>query len=354
MNNIIMKINDLNVLVKHYAGSLSYGTNLPTSDVDVRGIFCADPINIRTPFFPVGEVTIPEEEDSKLYELSKFIRLYVDGNPNILETLWVDESDIIESSIEYDFLRSHAARLLSSKIAFTFSGYAFAQLKRIKGHNKWINSPQPVEPPKHMDYLKMIQNYTADKIMPRDFCILNYANMGLVHYAGDTFGIVKENTGSTVMTSDGDFNISVKQNKIVETQETRPLFIFKYNKDEFLRARDNHTNYWTWKNNRNEKRSELEENFGYDTKHAMHLVRLLRMGEEILSGKGVIVKRPDAKELLEIRNGSWSYEELLDYAHTKDDLIRNELYKNTGLPKKPNIKLAADVLISVQDMCWSK
>ncbi|AEZ66297.1 hypothetical protein phiTE_131 [Pectobacterium phage phiTE] len=34
--------------------------------------------------------------------------------------------------------------------------------------------------------------------------------------------------------------------------------------------------------NRNAARHELEEKFGYDTKHAMHLVRLLRMSQEIL------------------------------------------------------------------------
>ena len=45
-----------NLLVKHYAGSKAYGTSLPTSDTDFRGIFVADPINVRTPFFPVREV----------------------------------------------------------------------------------------------------------------------------------------------------------------------------------------------------------------------------------------------------------------------------------------------------------
>lgn len=33
-----------NLLVKHYAGSHVYNTALLTSDVDFRGIFCADPV----------------------------------------------------------------------------------------------------------------------------------------------------------------------------------------------------------------------------------------------------------------------------------------------------------------------
>lgn len=125
-------------IVKHYAGSLAYGTNLPTSDIDFRGIFVADEINIRTPFFPVREVSDQTEDDTKLFELSHFMKLTLDCNPNIIETLWVDESDITFRTPAYDLLRENRHELLSSKIAFTTSGYALAQLKRIKGHNKWL------------------------------------------------------------------------------------------------------------------------------------------------------------------------------------------------------------------------
>ena len=76
--------------------------------------------------------------------------------------------------------------------------------------------------------------------------------------------------------------------------------------------------YTEWVNNRNKDRSELELKYGYDTKHAMHLVRLMRMCREILQGKGVFVKRPDAEELLAIRNGSWKYDDLIEWAGKQD------------------------------------
>ena len=349
-----MQTNDLNNIVQHYAGSLAYGTNLPTSDVDIRGIFCAKPENIRTPFFPVREVTMQDQEDGKLYELSNFMHLYTQGNPNILETLWVDESDIISKNDVYDYLVSHRENLLSSKVAFTFSGYAISQLKRIKGHNKWINNPQPDEKPKHKDYLKMVSNFTEDKIMPRDFYINNYVyNHSLVYYGSDIYGLVVGKGGNDILTDKGDLNVSIKQKQQDSVDRSPPSFIFKYLQDEYRQAKERHTNYWTWKKNRNANRSELEEKFGYDCKHAMHLVRLLRMGEEILTGQGVVVKRPDAQELLGIRNGDWAYEDLLSYAEEKDVLIRGELYKNSNLPSKPNIKLASKVIMDAQDMCWS-
>ena len=40
--------------------------------------------------------------------------------------------------------------------------------------------------------------------------------------------------------------------------------------------------YQEWTRSRNPARAELERRHGYDTKHAMHLIRLLRMAVEIL------------------------------------------------------------------------
>ncbi len=48
----------------------------------------------------------------------------------------------------------------------------------------------------------------------------------------------------------------------------------------------------------------------------MHTFRLLHMALEILSGKGLLVNRShDREELLKIKSGAYSYEELLDRAN---------------------------------------
>jgi predicted nucleotidyltransferase len=64
-----------NMLVKHRAGSHAYGTAIATSDLDFRGVFVADPVNVRTPFFPVYEAEDQLEEDTKLFELAHFMKL---------------------------------------------------------------------------------------------------------------------------------------------------------------------------------------------------------------------------------------------------------------------------------------
>ena len=49
--------------------------------------------------------------------------------------------------------------------------------------------------------------------------------------------------------------------------------------------------YQTWKTHRNPARAELERQHGYDTKHAMHLIRLMRMGLEVLETGDLGVRR---------------------------------------------------------------
>lgn len=90
-----------------------------------------------------------------------------------------------------------------------------------------------------------------------------------------------------------------------------------------------------------------------NTKHAMHLVRLLRMGVEALTEGKLYVRRPDAAELLTIRNGAWSYEQVVEYAEMMDKKVREELYTTTKLPKKPDIHLAAQLVLDIQDLVWT-
>lgn len=342
-----------NLLVKHRAGSHAYGTSLPTSDKDFRGIFVGDPVNYLSPFFKLGESSDTSEEDTKFYELGKFFKLCVDQNPNIVETLWVDEQDIVHTTPAYDLLRSNRELLLSSKVAFTFSGYALSQLKRIKGHNKWINNPQPEQPPKQTDFVSLVHNFTSAKMFKIN---LEDYRVGyrLVPYSSNLYGVY-EVGGYETFSNDFTLNTTYDPEEnffTVEGTRRQPLFIVKFNKTEYDTTKDDWNKYWTWKKNRNVARSELEEQFGYDTKHAMHLVRLLRMGEEILQYGVVRVRRPDAEELLAIRSGAWTYDELVAYAEEKETAIREVWYKNTHLPKKVDLHEATKLFMEVLTEAW--
>ena len=54
------------------------------------------------------------------------------------------------------------------------------------------------------------------------------------------------------------------------------------------------------------KRKALVAKFGYDTKNAGHLIRILRMGLEYITTGEMNVYRPDRDELMSIKCGEWS------------------------------------------------
>ena len=356
-----------NLLVRMLAGSHAYGTNLPSSDVDYRGLFFAPPECIRTPFFNLTEVSDTSEEDTKYYEISQFMKLYTLANPNILELLFTDRSKIELTSDPYELLRANASKLLSKKVAFTFSGYALAQLKRIKGHNKWINNPQPVNPPRQIDYVSLIQNFTQEQVfklniedLKNDWVMLPYGSdlYGLYQFDDPEYQAIMQVKKHSIYNANFTLNpYKVEENDKIFGQDgirrKSPKYLVKYNKEQYKQDHEVWKNYWNWKKNRNEARGTLEEQFGYDTKHAMHLVRLLNMGEEILTDGTVNVLRPDVELLLDIRAGKWSYDELVKFAEEKDVLIRTQLYNTSPLPKMPDLHYAAKLLMEAQDMCWS-
>ena len=97
------------------------------------------------------------------------------------------------------------------------------------------------------------------------------------------------------------------------------LVTYIYAERSFAKAKQVYDSWVSWKKERNPARRELEEKSGYDTKHASHLVRLMRMGYEIITEGKVIVNRTglDADELLAIKNGAWSFDKVMAF---KDEM----------------------------------
>jgi predicted nucleotidyltransferase len=122
-----------------YAGSIAYGTQIPSSDVDFRGIFVAPRASICTPYDKIEEYTDTSEQDSTYFELCKFMQLCVQCNPNIIELLWTSPDDVVFSTPEYELLRQHAPALLTRRIATTTTGYAKAQLAKLTQSKKKVS-----------------------------------------------------------------------------------------------------------------------------------------------------------------------------------------------------------------------
>jgi hypothetical protein len=95
-----------------------------------------------------------------------------------------------------------------------------------------------------------------------------------------------------------------------------------------------------------EKRRELVRRFGYDAKNAAHLIRLLRMGIEFLTEGTLFVERADAVELLDIKRGNWTLEEVKSEAERLFQLAQ-EAYDRSSLPPEPDRERAERLCVEM-------
>jgi len=344
-------------------GSRAYGTNYEESDYDKAGVM----IPGEEYFFGFDKFEQFQEypdEDKVIYDIRKALRLITDNNPNMMDLLYVPERCVVKSTSYWDKIRDSKDLFLSKRCRYTFSGYAIAQLNRIKTHRKFLLNP-PKEPP------------TRESLGLPEHSIFPTSQLKAVCYAAIEF-VIEEEKENFITELDGIYGdyVTPLLARFVKDDE-RSLALewlqlgiksqakafnslgTKYIKDEYIEQAKNEvkfynaskewTRYLSWKKFRNKKRTVLEEKFGYDCKHAMHLVRLLRMGEEILRTGQVNVDRTniDAEELKEIREGSWDFDKIEEYTKEKDKEF-DILYKETSLKRSSNYskinRLCVDVV----------
>ena len=340
-----------NLIFRCITGSHAYGTNNEQSDIDQAGIFIAPPSYTISCYKNIEQVQLTEG-DGGIHELRKFMKLCAECNPNIIELLFTDTKNILYQHPVMKILFKNKHLFLSKKAKFTFSGYAVAQLKRIKGHNKWINNPQPKDPPNLINYIKMLSNY---KIKTNDEVGLGQKLMTttfLVKHSHKIYKIYSHDSFQRPWISDDGENIcSIKEPE--DLTKSKFLGTVKILYDDFTKARKKWREYWNWKEKRNVKRSLLEEEHGYDTKHASHLVRLLLMAKEILTKGEVIVNRPDKELLLAIRGGAWSYDKLIGFAADTDALL-DVLYEESSLPHSVDKTKIDDLYREILLLFWEE
>ncbi len=321
-------------------GSKAYGTNIETSDDDYKGI------GIPTQEYYYGVSKNFEQQefntpDTVIYELRKFFNLLSNCNPNCIEVLFTDPQDHIYVSKMGEKILENKRIFLSKRVRWSFAGYAISQLKRIKGHRRYLLDP-PKAPPVRKDYgleeHPVIEKGQLEATMAMIQKDMDRINFDWFQNASEAEKIGLRTTMTEMLaglkiTSDDRWLSSARKSGLDEN------FIHLLQRErEYLGKKREWEQYVHWKKERNKERAKDEIEFGYDLKHAYHLIRLLRMCEEMLTTGQVIVKRPDWEELLRIRRGLWLYEQLIEYAETLDATL-NDLYKTCNLlPYSPDIK----------------
>lgn len=348
-------------------GSHAYGTHNEDSDYDKAGVV----IPGIEYFYSNNRFDQYQDypgEDKTMYNIIKAIKLISENNPNMMDLLAVPESCHIIVTRYWEKVIENKDLFISKKSKFTFSGYAISQLNRIKTHRSYLLNPPKAKPER------------TDFGLP-EFPIVETAQLKALINVASLYEYIEEEKKETFV-NDLDtiyaeqviplFAKNLKEDRktialeFLQTGLQNQLNTFlalgnnSYIKEEYREIAEKELQYtnalkdWNryqeWKKSRNKKRAPLEEKFGYDTKHAMHLVRLLRMGKEILTTGKIHVDRRniDSEELVAIRNGLWSYDQIEEYASNCDKEL-DVLYKESTLQNAPDINKIHKLTIEIID-----
>ncbi len=305
-------------------GSYAYGTNVETSDVDVRG--CA--LNSKSDLLGLSsfDQVVDNATDTTIYSFNKLVSLLLNCNPNTIEMLgcrpdhYFMISDIGRQMIENQYL------FLSQRAVHSFGGYADQQLRRL-------------------------ENAIARDVLSQDRREehLKQSMENSLHAFEEKYTLFPE--GSIKLYTD----VSEKEN--LDREVFADINLKHYPCREFHGMINDMTNIigcYEKLNGRNKKKDEEHLN-----KHAMHLVRLYLMCLDILEKEKVVTYREDDRDmLLEIRNGKYMngdrtyQQEFFDIVNEFEKRL-NYAKKNTSLPRTPDYRKVEEFVMSVNKVAIS-
>lgn len=302
-----------NIMLLTLGGSLAYGTNIATSehtsDLDLRGVSA----NTIEEILSLNLNDKPFEDrnlDVVIHPFNKMCDLLCKCNPNTIEILGTKEEHLFHLSKEGKILRDNANLFLSQTAYHSFGGYATAQLRRLQNALARGEYPQG-EKEEHI--LKTVQR----KILSFEERYTPLTNDMLHLY------LEKSNKAGYDKEIFMDINLT-----------NYPLRDFGGIYSEIRQI----VSEFDKLNHRNSKKDKV-----HLLKHAMHLLRLLKMGTEILEGKGINTYREHDKEFfLDVRMEKYTFDEIFEIADTFEKEFEYAK-KNTVLPEKVDRKKVDDL-----------
>lgn len=169
-----------NIALLCFGGSYAYGTNIESSDVDIRGIAVSTKkdILLNRDFDSIQD----KNTDTVIYSLKKFVTLASKGNPNALEFLFNKEYIFLNEAGK--MLVDNRQLFLSQKCYESYLGYIFSLYHNIE---------------------KDIQNEKYDK--------LNKCAMHIVRLYGCVIDILENADFSTYREKDHELLMDIRKGK---------------------------------------------------------------------------------------------------------------------------------------------
>lgn len=297
-----------NIIFLTLGGSHAYGTNIATSDVDVRGCTLNIPSDLLG--FSHFEQFTDTATDTTIYAFNKLIPLLISCNPNTIEMLGCKPDHYLFMSEIGRKLIDNRKLFLSKKAVISFGNYATQQLRRL-------------------------ENALARDRLPQ--AKLEEHTLGAMERAMSTFA------GRFPELDDGSIHLYTAPSQRDELDEEifADIQLTHYPARSFkgiLGDLSGVLNTYEKCNHRNHKKDDNHLN-----KHAMHLVRLYLTCLDILEKEEIITYRGDDLDLLmSIRRGDYQMEdgtyrsEFFDMV-TDFDKRLSYAAENTSLPATPDV-----------------
>ena len=363
------------------AGSRMYGLHNKDSDWDIRGMYAvhSDSFICVDSLKPQGEVS-SDKQDVKYFELSKFIELAQECNPNVAELLWPPDDCVRVMTPLMEEMMLHRGLFVTKKAAMSFVGYARDQIAKATGQNKMVNNAQPEKEPEKEDFCwivpfggnncwvsstffdrapgKPVKISNLKIVDPKKVgdpnCRPNRENgfgqafhsplklsechVAAMEHVPDAYRLYHYGEGAKgVFRGDG---MLVCESIPIEDEDYRFMGLLFYNKPGYEKAHRDWKRYWTWMRERNPARWVGQDGgkFQYDHKNMMHCMRLLLSGVNMIEKGEPIVRfeGDDLKFLMEVRQGLHQYEWLMGKA---EEMIQHmdAVADKSPLPARPDV-----------------
>lgn len=299
-------------------GSYSYGTNIDTSDIDIRG--CA--LNSRSDLLGLSnfEQVVNNTTDTTVYSFNKLINLLLNCNPNTIEMLGCKPEHYIYLNTIGEMMISSRKMFLSKKAVYSFGGYANQQLRRLENALARDRLPQSRKEEHILKSMKNAMKSFSDRYTEFD-------------------------NGSI------ELFIDKSNREDLDTEIYTNISLIKYPARELSSIMNDLTNIVSSYDKLTQRNKKKDDN--HLNKHAMHLVRLYLMCLDILEKEDIITYRENDLDMLRsIRAGEYQKSDGTyrnEFFELIDELDRKLNYakENTSLPSHPDMKKVEEFVMAV-------
>ncbi|WP_295154701.1 DNA polymerase beta superfamily protein [uncultured Ruminococcus sp.] len=354
-----------------FGGSIAYGLNTPESDTDIRGIIMPDPADLLGAGFISRENTAGDEHlifgsngfeqyidrttDTTLYVLGKIFGLLYKCNPNTIEILGCKPEHYAMVN-EYGQMLLDNREIFLSKLAYgSFAGYARGQFQRLKNAIGKDNGSNVFKCISLADTIERIQRH-LEETCP------HYSREALKMFITDRNG--EKITVNGIPVDAYDVGVLFNDEVTEVTVNGKPIsddevqLCFKLDIDmipvnEFNVVANEITasikEFNKHLGHRNHKKDVYHLN-----KHAMHLVRLYLMAEDILVRGEIVTYREKEHDLLmSIKTGEYFNKKQNSLSSGFFDMVNDldirmlKAYENSKLPERPDIEKVSGLLSEI-------